>query len=146
MRILLLLLGLIATSADAQTYSGSPASGTSIGSYPYGATAITASATGTTAATTATLAAAATYKTYICGFSINSTATAAAAGNATVTGAVTGTMNFEQGTGTSPAVVQTVENFNPCVPSSGVNTAIAVVSAAAGTGGVVSVTAWGYQQ
>lgn len=113
--------------------------------FPNGATPITASATGTTAATTATLAAVAGKTTYICGFSINSTATAAAAGNATVTGTITGTLNYEMGTGASPAVVQTVQNYNPCIPASAVNQAIAVVSAAPGTGGVISVTAWGFQ-
>jgi hypothetical protein len=35
--------------------------------------------------------------------------------------------------------------FTPCVAASGTNQAIATVSAAAGTGGVVSVTSWGYQ-
>lgn len=113
--------------------------------FPNAAVPITASATGTTAATTATLAAASGKFTYICGFDIGSTATAAAAGNATVTGPVTGTLNFEMGTGVSPAVVHTTQTFNPCVPSSAVNTAIAVVSAAPGTGGVISVTAWGFQ-
>jgi hypothetical protein len=115
--------------------------------FPLNATPITASATGTTAATTATLAPSTNgQRTWLCGFDIGSTATAAAAGNATVTGLITGTMNFEMGTGTSPAVVHTMQNFNPCVPTNAVNTAIAVVSAAPGAGGVISVTAWGCQQ
>src|SRR5262249_9591302 len=108
-------------------------------------TQITASATGTTAATTATLAAVAGKTTFICGFSINSTATAGAVGNATVTGTVTGTLNYEMATAATPAVAITQQNFTPCVPASAVNTAIAVVSAAPGTGGVISVTAYGYQ-
>jgi hypothetical protein len=33
-----------------------------------------------------------------------------------------------------------------CIPASAVNTAIAVVSAAPGTGGTVSVSAWGFRQ
>jgi hypothetical protein len=111
------------------------------------ATPITASATGTTAATTATLAAATTKKTYLCGFAIRANATAAATGNATVTGTVTGTMNFTQWTAPTASGIGTVEEtFYPCIPSSAVNTGIAVVSAAPGTGGVVSVSAWGYQQ
>jgi hypothetical protein len=138
--ILALLLALIAAPALAQT-SVLPGN-----DYPIGSVPITASATGTTAATTATLAASTTAKTWLCGFAIGSTATAAAAGNATVTGTVTGTLNFEMGTGTSPAVVSTIVPIRPCIPSSAVNTAIAVVSAAPGTGGVISVTAWGYQQ
>ena len=131
----ILLLAAALLRADAQNLS-----------FPLNAVPITASATGTTAATTATLAATNGKFTYICGFDIGSTATAAAAGNATVTGTNTGTMNFEMGTGVSPAVVRITENFAPCIPGNAVNTAIAVVSAAPGAGGVVSVTAWGYQQ
>jgi hypothetical protein len=33
---------------------------------------------------------------------------------------------------------------NPCIAASGVNQAVAVVSAAPGAGGVISVSAWGY--
>ena len=106
----------------------------------------TVSVTGTTAATAATLPAIATATTFICGFDIGSTATAAAAGNATVAGTVGGTMNFTMGTGLSPAVVHTTETFTPCVAASAVNTPIVVTSAAPGTGGIISVTAWGYQK
>jgi len=113
--------------------------------FPNGATPITASATGSAAAATATLAAAAGKTTYICGYQIGSTATAAAAGNATITGTITGTMNFEMGTGVSPAVVQTQSTFSPCIPGSAVNTGIAVNTANPGAGGVISATAWGFQ-
>lgn len=115
--------------------------------YPNGATPITASATGTTAATTATLAAAAAKTTYICGFSIRANATAAATAEATVTGVITGTMDFLQWTAPLASGIGLVEErFAPCVPGSAVNTAIAVVSAAPGSGGNVSVSAWGFQQ
>lgn len=114
--------------------------------YPNGAIAETASATGTTAATTATLATNTTTTTFICGFSIRANATAAATGNSTVTGTVTGTLNFTQWTAPAATGIGLTEmTFSPCVPASAVNTAIAVISAAPGTGGVVSVTAWGYQ-
>jgi hypothetical protein len=114
--------------------------------YPIGATAITASATGTTAATTATLAGSASVTTYICGFSIRANATAAATGNATVTGTISGTLNFTQWTAPNASGLGVSEQiFAPCVPASAANTAIAVVSAAPGTGGVVSSTAWGYR-
>lgn len=107
----------------------------------------TISATGTTAATTATLATGAAVTTYICGFSIRANATAAATGNATVTGVITGTMNFTQWTAPNASGVGVTEEvFVPCIPASAANTTIAVVSAAPGTGGVVSVSAWGYQQ
>jgi hypothetical protein len=114
--------------------------------YPFGAVPITASATGTTAATTATLAASASIHTYLCGFSIRANATAAATANSTVTGTVTATMNFTQWTAPLASGIGLTEMiFNPCVPSSAINTGIAVISAAPGSGGVVSVSAWGYQ-
>ncbi len=114
--------------------------------YPSTAVPITASATGTTGATTATLAASASIKTYLCGFSIRANANAAATANSTVTGTVTATMNFTQWTAPSASGIGITEMiFNPCVPSSAINTGIAVISAAPGTGGVVSVSAWGYQ-
>lgn len=134
------LVALLLGVASAVAQNGAPSS-----IYPLGSTPITASATGTTAATTATLAASSTARTWICGFAIGSTATTAVGGNATITGTITGTLNFEMGTGAAPAVVQTQATFFPCIPSSAVNTAIAVVSAAPGTAGVISVTAWGYQ-
>lgn len=122
-----------------------PVAGVSTPVLPAGAVSVTNSATGAAAAATATLPAAAGKFTYICGFSINSTATAAAAGNATITGTVSGTLNYEQGTGVSPAVVITQQTFTPCIPSSAVNTAEAVNTANPGAGGVISVSAWGYQ-
>lgn len=116
------------------------------GQYPSGATAITASATGTTAATTATLAGAVGKTTFICSLSIRANATAAATGNATVTGTITGTLNYNQWTAPNTSGVGIVEQiFSPCVPASTTNTGIAVISAAPGTGGVVSVSATGYQ-
>jgi hypothetical protein len=114
--------------------------------YPVGATAITASATGTTAATTATLAGTSGKTTYLCGFSIRANATAAATGNSTVTGTITATLNFTQWTAPAASGIGLTEQiFTPCVPASATNTGIAVISAAPGTGGVVSSTAWGYQ-
>jgi len=116
------------------------------GVYPAGSTAITASTTGTTAATTATLAANVTLHTYICGFSIRANATAAATNNATVTGTVTGTLNYTQWTAPLASGLGITEQiFSPCIISSAINTGIAVISGAPGAGGVVSVTAWGFQ-
>lgn len=117
-----------------------------VGQYPSGATAITASATGTTTSTTATLAGVASHTTYICSLSIRANATAAATGNATVTGTITGTLNYTQWTAPLASGVGVVEQiFNPCVPASAQNTGIAINSAAPGSGGVVSVSATGYQ-
>lgn len=114
--------------------------------YPDTAVAYTATATGTTGATTATLAGAASVTTYLCGFSIRANATAAATGNATVTGVITATLNFTQWTAPNASGLGITEMvFMPCIPASGTNQSVAVVSAAPGTGGVVSVTAWGYK-
>jgi hypothetical protein len=55
-------------------------------------------------------------------------------------------MNFTQWTAPLASGIGLTEMiFNPCVPSSAINTGIAVISAAPGSGGVVSVSAWGYQ-
>ena len=113
--------------------------------YPSGAVAETVTATGTTAATTATLATNTGQTTYICGFSIRANATAAATGEATMTGVITATMDFLQWTAPlASGIGVTEEIFSPCLPASTTNTSIAVVSAAPGAGGTVSVSAWGY--
>ncbi len=116
-----------------------------VGQLPGGAVQITGSGTGTTAATTATLAGTSGKVTYLCGFTINSTATAGITGTATVTGTITGTLSFVQGVGTSPAISTLTVPFTPCIPASASNTDIVVHSVAASTGGVTSVVANGYQ-
>ena len=112
-----------------------------------GCTFETDSATGTTAATAATLAKTTTTTTYICGFAIRANATAAVTGDATVTGTITGTLHFTQFTAPAASGIGTIEQrFTPCLPASAANTTIVVTSAAPGTGGVVSVAAWGDQK
>ena len=126
----------------------SSAFGASAG-YPIGATPITVSATGTTLATAVTLPAVAGQTTYLCGFSIRSTANVAAVGTATVAGTLGGTLNYTHWTGpvAGGGGLGILEPpFGPdCVPASATNVAIVVTSAAPGTGGTVSVTAWGFQ-
>lgn len=124
-----------------------PGTGGGGGGYPSGSVAITASATGTTAATTATLAGTSGKTTYICSYSVRANATAAATVTDTVTGVITATMSsilwvapLASGLGVDEQI------FTPCVPASGTNVGIAVVSGAPGTGGTVSVHAAGYQQ
>lgn len=115
--------------------------------YPPGSTPVSNSGTGSAAAATATLPGVAGKITYLCGFYIGSTATAAAAGNATLAGVLGGTLNFEQGTGLAPAVAFINPNIgNFCIPASGPNTALVLTTANPGAGGVVSASAWGYQQ
>src|SRR6478672_9816038 len=116
-RVMIAILSAMASPAFAQ-------------SRPIGATMITASAIGTTGVTTATLPAAAGVTTYICGFSIDANATTAVFGNATITGTISGTMNFTQPVGTAPAVGTLNRIFSPCIPGSAINTAIAVNSIA----------------
>lgn len=112
---------------------------------PY--TQITISAAGTTAAATATLPGASTKTTYLCGWSIDADATAATVVSATITGIVTGTMTRRQGVAAAASgTASTWQTYAPCLPASAVNTAIAVVSGAAGAAGNTTVNAWGYQQ
>lgn len=126
--------------------SAAPSFVSSTSDYPAGATPLTASATGTTAATTATLAGTTGKTTYICGYAIRSSATAAVVVNDTITGTVTGTLNFSNYVPANTAGVGSDRSdFPHCIPASATNTGIAVVSGAASTGGVTSVSAWGYQ-
>lgn len=113
-------------------------------------TAITASASAGNTTNTATLAASAGKLTYISGFAVTAAgATAGLAVNVTITGCVTGTMNYTfvfpagVAVGANPLVV----NFELAVPSSAANTAIVVTCPAGGAGNTnAAVSAWGYQQ
>lgn len=137
----------VVAAINAQTPGGANLIGNTGLVLPAGSTPIQATATGTTAATTATMAADATQFNFICGYSIRANATAAATGNATVTGLATSPLNFTQWTAPNASGLGISEQlFVPCQPSSAINTAIAVVSAAPGTGGVVSVTVWGFKK
>lgn len=118
--------------------------------YPDGAIPITGASGNVAAATaTATLAAHATKSTYITGFEITGGgATAASVIGPTVTGVVTGTLTYTLGVvagatlGNAPLIV----TFCPAIPSSAVNTAIAVVVPSLGAGSTRStVVAHGYQ-
>jgi hypothetical protein len=118
------------------------------GTYPCGATPITATASGTTGAVAATLAAAAGKFTYVCGFHVNTSgATAGTSVTVAVSGLLGGTINFAHslgavGTAQNPLNV----NFSTCVQSSAVNTAIVVTQPGAGAGATNAITtAWGYQ-
>ncbi len=113
--------------------------------YPATAVPITASQTGTTAATTATLTAVTNHTTYICGYSIRANATTAITVLDTVTGVITATLSSELWVAPATSGIGVDEQvFIPCIPASGVSTNINVVSGAPGSGGLVSVKAWGY--
>src|SRR5882757_1617775 len=114
--------------------------------YPVGAIPLTASATGTTGATTATLTGAVGKTTYICGYSIRANATAATTVTNTITGVITATLSSIMWIAPAASGLGVDEQiFSPCIPASATNTAIAVVSGAPGTGGLVSSKGWGYQ-
>ncbi len=127
-----------------------------IGPYPFNAstgasaTPINASSGNIAANTaTATLAGAASKTTYICGFSITSSgSTAAAVVSPTITGPISGTMAFTYTSvaGVTLANAPLVVPFNPCVPASAVNTPIAVSMPSLGAGNTnTTVNAWGFQ-
>lgn len=127
--------------------SGLPFQSRDTDQYPVGATAKSDSDTGTTAATASSLAAVVGKTNYVCGFSIRANATAAKTGNATLTGTITGTLNFTQWTAPTATGLGVVEMiFTPCLPASATNTALTLTSDAPGTGGVVSTAIWGYDK
>ena len=103
---------------------------------------ITGNATGSTSAVTGTLAGAANKTTYICGFAISSTGTAAIS-PITVAGVVGSSMVFQN---LSAGAGQLAQAFYPCVPASAPNTAITVTTTADGTATAVNVNSWGFQQ
>ena len=125
-----------------------PAAG--LAGFPSISTPITASATGTTAGATATLSASASRFTYLCGFSVApGSATTAITINVTVTG-IANTFTESVGAPATAVGVTGVSfqrTFTPCIPSSAVNSGIAVAAGALGAGGVSQdVNAWGFQQ
>ncbi len=134
----LILLLALASAALAQVVTTAP--------FPQGGQInnLTNSATFTTGTSSATLTGVAGKRTYICGFVVSSAGTTAATlGAITVTGTVSGTMNFEY------AFVATGQGifgiaFPGCITSSAVNTSIVVNTPAGGAGTVGAVTAWGY--
>ena len=100
-------------------------------------TDLTASATGVASAATATLAAAAGKFTYITGFEVTGGgATVGSLISVTVTGVVTGTLTyvFAVPTGATGGATPLIVEFSRPIPSSAVNTAIAVVVPSFGAG------------
>lgn len=105
---------------------------------------LTATATGTTAQITATLTGVASKWTYICGFVLTSGGTTAAiVVDATITGTVSGTLNFQYVYVSSGQGILGVA-FPGCISSSAINTSIVVTLPAGGAGTVNGITVWGY--
>lgn len=114
--------------------------------YPTGSTAITGNATGSTGAVVGTLAANATLKTYICGLAVSAIGGTATVGPITVAGLVGSSQVYQVPVNSATnATVLGPFNFNPCIPSSAINTAITVTTTADGTATAVDVNSWGYQ-
>jgi hypothetical protein len=136
-----LVLSLFFAPAPARAQVGNPGAGVQV----------TASSGNVAAATaTATLAAALGKVTYICGFSITSAgSTAAAVVSPTIANIVTGTMTFTYATvvGVTLANAPLVIAFNPCISGSTPNTAVAVSMPSLGAGNTnTTVSAWGFQR
>lgn len=135
-------------SNKAQTVAISPNSGSGSG-YPSTATPVTAHNTGTTGAVAATLLAVPGATNYVCGLSVSpGSATSAITLTEVLSGILGGSMTWAVGApvtaaGTTGATF--TQNFNPCIPASAVNTAIAITSSALGTGGTNNdAQIWGY--
>lgn len=117
-----------------------------VNAYPVSPVNVTESTTATTGSFSVTLPAVAGHTNWLCGFVITSGGTTTSAVvNATVTGVVTGTNNYaylfpSSGQGALGVALPS------CIPSSAVNTAIAVSVPAGGAGTTAALTAWGYSQ
>lgn len=98
---------------------------------------------------TATLPAAQGKYTYLCGFSITSSgSTAAAVVSPTVSNLVGGTQTYTYSSvaGVTLANAPLVVNFTPCVPTTAINTTVPVSLPSLGAGNTnATVDAWGYQ-
>jgi hypothetical protein len=136
-------------------FAASPAQAQRVCPDPFNAapcTPVTASATGTTGAITATLPAVSGKTTYICGFQYMGTNATAAnpATNVTITGTISGTLNFGYPTLAAAATVANTppvgEVFTPCIQAAAINTAIVVNGPVLGAGATLAtVSAWGFQ-
>jgi hypothetical protein len=116
------------------------------GALPFGATPVTASASGAAAAAvSATLPAVAGKTTYLTGFCVTATnPTAAVNGLVSVTGTISGGLNFQfvEGVGLGG---QLCPPLPKPIPASAANTPIVVALPAITSGGAGAVTAFGFQ-
>lgn len=110
---------------------------------PVGVTPIAAVATGTTSAVTATMPAVAGRTNYICQFDVSALGGTATVGPITLTGLIGGSTLTYQMASTASGNLFT-RQFNPCMPASATNTAIAVATTADGTASAVDVNITGF--
>jgi hypothetical protein len=129
-------------STEATTPEGAPISVTH--QWPYGSTPITAIGTGSTGAVSATLAAAAGQYTYLCGIEVSAIGGTATVGPITITNLEGHTFTIQFASAASGAVYW--REFNPCLQSTAVNTAIVAATTADATASAVDVNLHGFQQ
>lgn len=111
--------------------------------YPTGAFPITGIASGTTGAVVGTLAAAPGKSTYICNLDVSAIGGTAAIGPIVIAGLTGGSFTYQASA--TAAGFTFSRTFTPCIPSSGINTAITITTTADGTATAVNVNASGFQ-
>lgn len=111
--------------------------------YPLGATSIVAVGTGTTGAVTATLAASATLRTFMCGITVSAIGGTATVGPVSISNVNGATFTIQLASTVAGNFYS--QSFEPCLPTSAINTAMVATTTADGTASAVDVNMWGYQ-
>jgi hypothetical protein len=109
-----------------------------------GALPITGNASGTTGAVVGTLAAAPGRITYLCNVDVSVIGGTAAVGPIVIAGLTGGSFTY-QASSTAAGGLALSRTFTPCIPASGIATAITITTTADGTATAVNVNASGYQ-
>lgn len=108
-------------------------------------TQLSSTQSGTTGVVNTNFPADTTKTNYICDFDVSATATAAAVVTVTVTNLLGGNKIYQLGVPASPAVVNLIKTFSPCIPATGINTNISVSVGAVGAGGIVNANSSGFK-
>ncbi len=116
---------------------------------PQGAIPVGCTATGSTGAVTATCSVPTTgvinRTLFICGFAVSAIGGTAAVGPITVSNLLGGTQKWELASAAAGSQLNVSFN-NGCMPATGPNTSVTIVTTADGTATEVDVTGWGYAQ
>lgn len=112
--------------------------------FPQGATPAANAAAGSTGAVTATLAAVANRTNFLCGLTVSAIGGTAAVGPVTVSGLLGGSQVYQMSS--TAAGLSLIVPLMPCIPATGVNTAISAATTADGSATAVNVHIWGYLQ
>ena len=131
-----------------EVVTSTPISPTNAEGYPIGAAPTTGSATGAASAITASIPATPSRFSYLTGFEVTGAgATGASVITVTVTGTVTGTLNYKMAipAGVTTAVPPLIVEFPVAIPANAVNTAITVNVPSFGAGNTdAAVTVHGF--